>query len=254
MKTYPLKKDLQQNYANYTKEDRLVWEKLFERQMKLLKSLSCSEFLNSLNEIGFSAYKIPNFEEVNEILLSKTGWKLEVVEGIIEEKDFFNLLANKKFPATTWLRKLDQLDYLPEPDMFHDVFGHVPLLIDQTFSDFYHEFGKLGVKYQNSNDCINKLGRLYWFSVEFGLIKTSDELKIYGAGILSSHGESKYAVSNQPVHLEFNTKNIANTTFDNSVIQNTYYVLNSFNDLFFSLNEIEDLIKTEMDNYEFTTH
>ncbi|MFO0357374.1 MAG: phenylalanine 4-monooxygenase [Sphingobacteriaceae bacterium] len=246
MKTYPLKKDLRQNYDNYTNEDQLVWKNLFERQMGLLETLSCKEFIDAIHDIGFNANKIPNFNEVNTILLSTTGWSLEVVEGIIEEKDFFELLAHKKFPATTWLRKLEQLDYLPEPDMFHDVFGHVPLLINHTFSNFYQKFGALGVKHKNNSKVIKMLGRLYWFSVEFGLIKTSDELKIYGAGILSSHGESKYAVSDKPIHLIFNTDKIVHNEFDNSVIQNTYYVINSFNQLFLSLNDMEALIQNDL--------
>jgi len=242
MKTYPLQTNLKQDYLNYTAEDKAVWKILFERQMALLKHLAAPEYLEAVEQIGFDANKIPNFEEVNECLELKTGWKLEVVDGIISELDFYELLASKKFPATTWLRKLSELDYLSEPDMFHDVFGHAPMLVNKGVCDFYEAFGKLGVQHKNDSEIVRMLGRLYWFTIEFGLIQNKNELQIYGAGILSSHGESKFAVSDEPKHIDFNTEAIMNTNFDNSVIQNTYFVLNSFDDLYTCLSKVETLL------------
>jgi phenylalanine-4-hydroxylase len=242
MKTYKLKPNLKQNYSNYTKDDFAVWKILFERQMLLLSNLATPEYISAIHEIGFVADKIPDFSEINKELGLKSGWKLEVVEGIINENDFFELLANKKFPATTWLRKLNELDYLPEPDMFHDVFGHVPLLIDKKFSDFFETFGKIGVQHQDDPEIITMLGRLYWFTIEFGLIQNKDRLQIYGAGILSSHGESKYSVSKEPVHFNFDIEKIMNTDFNNSVIQNTYFIIRSFDELYQSINSIENII------------
>ena len=235
MKTYPLKQNIEQVYKNYTTEDFTVWKILFERQLHLLQSLAAPEYLEALTKIGFTAYKIPDFKEVNLTLSKTSGWKLEVVEGIINESDFFELLSQKRFPATTWLRKLNELDYLPEPDMFHDVFGHVPLLIEPKFSSFFEEFGKLGVKFKDHTHIVQMLGRIYWFTIEFGLMKNEDELKIYGAGILSSHGESKYSVSDEPSHLAFNAETIMNTEFENDKIQDKYFVINSFEELYLSL-------------------
>ncbi len=242
MKTYQLKQNLKQVYENYTKEDFTVWEILFNRQLALLENLAAQEYLLALEKIGFTACKIPDFRITNEVLSKTTGWQLEVVEGIINESDFFQLLSQKKFPATTWLRKLNELDYLPEPDMFHDVFGHVPLLIEPKFSAFFEAFGKLGVKHKNNSEIVQMLGRIYWFTIEFGLIKNENKLNIYGAGILSSHGESKYSVSEQPLHLPFDAKTIMHTPFDNDKIQDKYFVIESFNQLYKSLPMIEQVI------------
>lgn len=243
MKTYELKQNLVQHYIQYTNEDFFVWKTLFERQGAILNKLAASEFQLSLNEIGFTSDKIPDFRQIDEILMKKTGWRLMVVEGIINEKDFFELLANKKFPATTWLRKPEQLDYLPEPDMFHDVFGHVPLLTNIKFCKFFEEIGKLGCENADSPEILNMLGRIYWFTIEFGLIRENNELKIYGAGIISSHKESKFSVSDEPLHSDFDVIKIMNMPFDNDKIQNQYFVLHSFDELYNSLELITKLIK-----------
>jgi phenylalanine-4-hydroxylase len=242
MKTYQLKQNLTQVYENYSNEDRAVWKTLFERQFELLKTIAAPEFLNALEKIGFIPDKIPDFAETNAILKSSTGWTLEVVEGIISESDFFELLSQKRFPATTWLRKMSELDYLPEPDMFHDVFGHVPLLINKQFSDFFEAFGKLGVKYKNEPQIVQMLGRIYWFAIEFGLTKSKNDLRIYGAGILSSHGESKYAISDQPAHLSFDARTIMQTHFENDKIQDKYFVIESFEQLYESMPLIQHVI------------
>ncbi len=242
MKTYQLKQNLTQVYENYTHEDQAVWKILFERQLNLLKDIGAPEFLHALEKIGFFPDKIPDFRETNAVLNNTTGWTLEVVEGIISESDFFELLSQKRFPATTWLRKMSELDYLPEPDMFHDVFGHVPLLIDKQFSDFFEAFGKLGVKHKNDPQIVQMLGRIYWFTIEFGLMQSTNGLKIYGAGILSSNGESKYAISAQPAHLPFDAKVIMHTAFENDKIQETYFVIDSFEQLYKSMPLIQQVI------------
>lgn len=246
MKTYALKQNLKQDYNLYTPEDFLVWKTLFERQMILLNELASSQYLESVKTVKFSAEKIPDFRELNEILGKETGWSLEVVEGIINEEDFFNLLSQKKFPATTWLRKLSELDYLPEPDMFHDVFAHVPLLTNQQFCDFFKAIGDLGVKHKQYPEVLIMLGRIYWFTVEFGLIKENDKLKIYGAGILSSYGESKFSVSSKPTHLPFDAEKVMNTSFENDKIQDKYFVISSLDQLYNSISAIEEIVKKEV--------
>lgn len=236
---------MKQDYNKYNAEDKAVWSTLFNRQKELLEKNAAPEFLSALEEIKFSSEKIPDFREVDAILMAKTGWSLEVVEGIINEYDFFNLLSTKKFPATTWLRKLNELDYLPEPDMFHDVFGHVPLLVNKEYTNLFERIGRLGVKHSDDAKILHQLGRFYWFTIEFGLVKFKDELKIYGAGIISSNGESKYALSSTPQHLPFDVQAIINTDFENDKIQDKYFVLDSFNQLYNCMDELERLIHEE---------
>jgi phenylalanine-4-hydroxylase len=240
MKTYAIVKGLTQNYGAYTHEDELVWKTLFERQMNQLNKVADQQYLEGLNRIGFSPDKIPNFKIVNERLAELTGWEIVVVPGIIDQATFFKMLANKKFPSSTWLRKMEDLDYLSEPDMFHDAFGHIPLLTNQTFCDFYRELGNVGVNYINKPDVIERLGRIYWFTVEFGLIRNNKEIKIYGAGILSSIGETKFSLSKVPKRKRFDILEIMDTDFDNSKIQDLYFVIESFDEL---LSSIRNAIK-----------
>ncbi len=234
---------LQQEYENYSAVDFEVWKFLFERQMPVLKQVAAEEYLKGLENIQFIANKIPNIFETNKLLASQTGWELIVVPGIINEPDFFKLLSQKKFPATTWIRAKQSLDYLPEPDMFHDVFGHVPLLTHYHFTEFFQTIGKLGVKHLQNEKVVAMLGRLYWFTIEFGLIKTNDILKIYGAGIISSFSETKFSLSTEPKHIPYNAAVIMNTPYENDHIQNTYYVIDSFEQLYHSIETIEDVIK-----------
>lgn len=254
---------MKQNYSNYKEEDFEVWKLLFERQITILPKVASSEYLNGIENICFTKNKIPDFSEVNKLLEKQTGWGLEVVAGIIPENEFFPLLANKKFPATTWLRKKSQLDYLEEPDMFHDVFGHVPLLTNKHFCDFFQALGKLGIKYTDNAKIVTMLGRIYWFTVEFGLIREStsfnqmltspkeegtpsqNSLKIYGAGILSSHGETKFCLSEVPQHLAFDAEVIMNTPFQNDRIQDKYFVIESFKQLYDSIEIIKKIIDKE---------
>ena len=239
MKTYELVKGLEQNYENYTEEDFLVWKILFERQMEQLECLADQTFMQGIKDIGFNESEIPNFDKVNNRLKSLTGWQIVVVPGIIDQHNFFRMLANKQFPSSTWLRKLDQLDYLSEPDMFHDAFGHMPLLTNKTFCEFYKKLGEIGVTNIHNDEIVEKLGRLYWFTVEFGIIKSAKDLKIYGAGILSSIGETKYCLTDVPSRRPFNLMEVLNTDFDNTKIQNLYFVIDDYEQLISSLNKID---------------
>ncbi|MBK8444843.1 MAG: phenylalanine 4-monooxygenase [Sphingobacteriales bacterium] len=232
-----------QNYAAYTAQDFAVWKLLFERQMKILPHLAAPAYIEGIAAIGFMAEQIPNFDDINRRLEVLTGWRLKCVPGIIEEADFFQLLANREFPATSWLRRLDELDYLPEPDMFHDVFGHVPLLTKQVFCDFYENIGILGTQYLHNPQAVAMLGRLYWFTVEFGLMLEKDEKRIYGACILSSHSETKFSLSEVPQHLPFDAAKILNTPYENDKIQSAYFVIDSFEELFHSLAEVRQVLE-----------
>lgn len=242
MKTYQLVAGLEQAYDKYTAEDKQVWSILFNRQIEQLQNVADESYLQGIVAIGFTADKIPDFRIVNERLLEATGWQIVVVPGIIDQANFFMMLANKQFPSSTWLRSMKSLDYLSEPDMFHDAFGHIPLLTNAVFCSFFHAIGRLGVKHIDNPSIIEKLGRIYWFTVEFGLIKSTEELKIYGAGIISSSGETVHCRGSVPERKPFDIVEIMNTDFDNTVIQNKYFVIESFEQLSNSITVLEQEI------------
>ncbi|MFO0321353.1 MAG: phenylalanine 4-monooxygenase [Bacteroidota bacterium] len=228
-----------QIYGNYTTQDFELWKILFNRQLNLLKPIVSVEYLNALRTINFTQDKIPDFEEVNAILQNKTSWSLEVVPNISAQKDFFNFLSQKKFTTTCWLRTMEQLDYLEEPDMFHDVFGHVPLLCNQAYVDFFKGISDIALKNINNPKAIELLGRLYWFTIEFALIEEDNQLKIYGAGIISSKGETEHCLSKKAKQLPFDIQTIFDTDYRTDVFQERYFVIHSFQQLQDSLNEIE---------------
>jgi len=184
-------------------QDFEVWKTLFNRQLELLNPIVSKEYLMALKLVEFCDDKIPNFNEVNFILQKTTAWSLEVVPNISAQKEFFIFLAQKKFTSTCWLRTMEQLDYLEEPDMFHDVFGHVPLLSNQAYVGFFKGISDIALKNIDNPKAIELLGRLYWFTIEFGLINEEGNVKIYGAGIISSKGETIHCLSNDAKHLLF---------------------------------------------------
>ena len=238
---------MKQIYTNYTAEDQLVWKTLFERQIINLKKHGCNDYLKGIEKVGFTANKIPDFEEVKYQFSKNTNWSLHVVPGIIPVEEFFPLLKEKKFSATTWLRKMNQLDYIEEPDMFHDVFGHVPLLSIPTFSEFVQGLSKIAIQFLNDPMKMEKLGRIYWFTLEFGLIRENDSIKVYGAGLCSSSGEIENALSGKVIHKKFSITEIMNTPFQNDRIQDLYFVIESFEELFDSLGEIENELRTKIE-------
>lgn len=220
-----------QDYPHYTADDRWVWQTLFECQMQTLPTVASSRFLEGLPGVDFRSGKIPDFSEVNPLLNQATGWSLVAVPGIVDNHLFFELLAARRFPATTWLRTPAQLEYLEEPDMFHDVFAHVPLLTDPYFADFLQAIGILAVHYLNDVQAVELLSRLYWFTVEFGLIVEGDRLCIYGAGILSSAGETKFCLSDESVRRPFDVPDILDTPYVKDRMQDVYFIIDSYEQL-----------------------
>jgi phenylalanine-4-hydroxylase len=232
-----------QHYAAYTAEDFEVWRILYERQMSQLPPMATEAYLEGLIKTAFSADKIPDFNEVNPKLKSITGWQLTVVPGLIDNKPFFEFLQNRFFCATTWLRKREQIDYLEEPDMFHDVFGHVPLLTNQSFVDFLSELARIALQHIDNEWVIERIARLYWYTVEFGLIRENG-LKIYGAGILSSVGESHYSLySDIPLRVPYNVPEIMDTPYIKDRFQEKYFVIDNYEQLYKSIPAIERLIR-----------
>lgn len=236
-----------QQYSTYTQDDFEVWEILFNRQIKQLQPLASKAYLKGIKDINFSSDKIPNYQEVNELLMKLTGWQIHVVPGLIDNKPFFELMQNRKFCASTWLRKREQLDYLEEPDMFHDIFGHVPLLSNQSICHFLQELARIALRFIDNPQAIEYIARLYWYTIEFGLIREDGELKIYGAGILSSSGESIYALqSTEPQRIDYNIQQIFDTPYIKEHYQEQYFVVDSYEQLFNSIPAIESELEQRM--------
>ncbi len=231
---------LQQHYDRYTPEDFAVWKILFERQIKNLPGRATAEFMEGLERIRYTPERIPNFQETTPLLKSYTGWELTVVPGIVADDVFFKLLSEKKFPATTWLRKMEQLDYLEEPDMFHDVFAHVPLLTNQPFVDFLQALSKIALRHIEDPWAIELLSRVYWYTIEFGLIQEEGGLRIYGAGILSSAGETLYSLSDQPELRTYDVARMLDTPYRKDIFQPIYYIVDSYEALYASIPQIEE--------------
>jgi phenylalanine-4-hydroxylase len=220
-----------QGYINYTDAENAVWKTLYNRQYPLMVERAHPAYLKGLDTLGLNNQRIPQCVEVSSILKDLTGWSVTPVEALISFESFFELLANKKFPAASFIRIPEELDYLQEPDIFHELFGHCPMLTDPTFADFTYEYGKLGLKASPKERVY--LARLYWFTVEFGLINTAKGLKIYGGGILSSYGETLYALdSDKPERKPFDILTILRTPYRYDIMQSTYFVINSLDDLY----------------------
>ncbi|MFN4120389.1 phenylalanine 4-monooxygenase [Acidovorax sp.] len=220
-----------QDYASYTDADHDTYRRLYERQRDLLPGLASQAFIDALPSLGTSD-RIPRFEEVNERLYKATGWELVGVPGLIPEVPFFTLLANRKFPVTDWIRKPEEFEYIVEPDIFHDLFGHVPLLFNPVFADYVRRYGQGGLKAQGLGSC-EMLSRLYWYTIEFGLIREAGQLRAYGAGILSSSGELAYSVqSPEPQRIPLALERTMRTRYKIDTYQQTYFVIDSFEQLF----------------------
>ena len=231
-----------QIYSDYTPEDYRVWRILFDRQMEILSKTVSQSYLDALSIVNFRNDSIPEFNEVNARLDKLTGWNLHVVPNISPQKEFFKYLSERKFTATCWLRSFEQLDYIEEPDMFHDVFAHVPLLSNSAYCNFFKGISDIALQHIDDPRAIELLGRIYWFTIEFGLIRENGNLKIYGAGIISSNGETKHCLSNETEKIDFNVRQILSTDFRTDILQDKYFVIDSFDQLYTALPEIEKVV------------
>jgi len=236
---------MKQAYTDYSTEDHGTWTILYDRQLKLLLGKAAPQYLQCVHELTpeMNREEVADFSKIVPRLQAKTGWSIEVVKGLIPVEDFFRLLAEKRFCSSTWLRSRAQLDYLEEPDMFHDTFGHVPLIMNEGYARFMEEFGLLGLKYINDPIATTALQRLYWFTIEFGLMRGPERPLIYGAGILSSFGEVDHVYGDQVEILDFDIEKIALNHFVNSEIQMRYYMIDNFEQLFSSLDQMDRLLQ-----------
>jgi len=218
-------------YIRYTDEENLIWHDLITTQLSRLDGSACDEYIRALVRMEFPLDRIPQLPEVSAILMDCTGWSVTPVPALIDFSTFFQLLANRQFPAATFIRKRDEMSYLPEPDIFHELFGHTPLLTDQRFATFAEEYGKAGLAADSADHAM--LARLFWFTVEFGLIQTPEGLRSYGAGIVSSPGELTYALeSSEPLRKRLDPVDALRTPYRIDVFQSIYFTIQNFDELY----------------------
>jgi len=220
-----------QNWTDYTAEDHATWDTLFARQSKLLPGRASNAWLRGLDVLKLSKPGIPDFEELSERLTKLTGWSVVAVPGLVPDDVFFDHMANRRFVAGNFIRRPDQLDYLQEPDVFHDVFGHVPMLADPVFADYLAAYGRGGQRALGL-DALKYLGRLYWYTVEFGLIAEPEGLRIYGSGIVSSYAETRFALDDpSPNRIALDLARVMRTEYRIDDFQQNYFVIPSFEEL-----------------------
>ncbi|MFA6114619.1 MAG: phenylalanine 4-monooxygenase [Sphingomonas sp.] len=220
-----------QRWDAYTPQEHATWDALFARQARMLPGRTAPEFLQGLDVLRLSKPGIPDFEELSDRLMKATGWQVVAVPGLVPDDVFFDHLANRRFVAGNFIRRPDQLDYLQEPDVFHDVFGHVPLLADPVFADYMQAYGE-GGRRAAALGVIDRLARLYWYTVEFGLVRSGEGLRLYGAGIVSSFTESVFALEDpSPNRIGFDLKRLMRTKYRIDDFQQNYFVIDSFEQL-----------------------
>lgn len=233
----PLPEFVEQDYVPYSGEEHAVWHLLFERRMSTLRDTGSRVFLDGMQRIGLSADRVPDLADVNRRLAARTGWAAVGVRGFIPAAQFFRCLSVRRFPTTLIVRARAQLDYLPEPDIFHDVFGHVPLHSDPVFADFLQQFGALAAE-ADSEEETARMARLFWFTVEFGLIREDGRVKIYGSGLISSHGDAANALGDGCDRRPFDLDAVLAQPFEIDRLQEVLYVVDSFDQLFDAVEEI----------------
>ncbi len=215
----------------WTEEENEIWHDLITRQRSVIKDRACQDYLDGLEQLNLPNDRVPQLEEVSSVLRKATGWEVAWVPALISFGKFFELLANKKFPCATFIRSREEFDYLQEPDIFHEIFGHTPLLTNPYFAEFTHTYGRLGLEASKEDRVF--LARMYWFTVEFGLIQRPEGLRIYGGGILSSPGETIYALdSDKPERQPFDLMNVLRTPYRIDIMQPIYFVIEDMQQLF----------------------
>ena len=222
---------IDQGWDAYSAEEHATWRTLFERQTRLLPGRACDEFVQGMRELPMGPDEIPDFRRLSDSLMQRTGWQVVAVPGLVPDEVFFEHLANRRFPAGQFIRKPHELDYIEEPDVFHDVFGHVPMLMNPAIADYIQAYGAGGLRAQKLG-VLDKLARVYWYTVEFGLVQQKDGLRIYGAGIASSASESVFALDDaSPNRLRFELERVMRTNYRIDDFQESYFVIDSLDAL-----------------------
>ncbi|GAB4392875.1 MAG: phenylalanine 4-monooxygenase [Gammaproteobacteria bacterium] len=230
--SYVAKKPDENGFINYDATENAVWHDLYKRQITIVHRYACSEYTQGLTTLNLTTDRIPQCSEINQKLQQTTGWQVEPVPALIPHDYFFKLLSQRKFPAATFIRRREEFNYIQEPDIFHEYFGHCPMLTNPIYADFMHAYGHLGLNTRNPQHQ-QLLARLYWFTVEFGLIQTPQGKLCYGGGILSSPEETVYAIdSDIPKRLAFNLLDVLRTPYRIDIKQPIYFVINDFEELY----------------------
>ena len=230
---------IQQDYGAYTPEQHGVWRELVNRRMSQLREHACEEYLDGFEKIGLQVDSIPNLAEVNRRLEPLTGWNATPVSGFLPPDAFFEMLAARRFPTTTYIRSRESMEYTPEPDIFHDVLGHVPMHAHPVFADFLQHYGKVCATVMGDKEKLERMGRLFWFTVEFGVIRQGGGIKLYGSGLISSHGESSYVIRGGPEIRDFNLEQVLEQEFKVSEMQKVLYAVESFEQIYEAAKEAE---------------
>lgn len=222
---------IDQGWDRYTATEHAIWKTLFDRQTKLLPGRACDEFVAGMSALPIGADRIPDFRRLSDVLGKHTGWQVVAVPGLVPDDVFFDHLAHRRFPAGNFIRTAHELDYLEEPDVFHDVFGHVPMLMNPVIADFVQAYGVGGQRAQRL-DVLANLARVYWFTIEFGLVRQANGLRIYGSGIASSYAETVFALDDpSPNRIRFDLERVMRTRYRIDDFQETYFVIDSLNEL-----------------------
>jgi phenylalanine-4-hydroxylase len=233
---------IEQDWDAYTPEQHAVWAELVGRRMPQLREHACAEYLEGFEVIGLREDRLPDLKAVSARLGPRTGWASTPVSGFLPATAFFEMLASRRFPTTTWLRARESMDYTPEPDIFHDVFGHVPLHAHPVFADFLEQYGKVCASVIDRPEALERLGRLFWFTVEFGLIRQAGELKVYGSGLISSHGESTRVLAGGCEVRPFKLDEVMGQAMDTSAMQPVLFAVESFEEIYEAAKRAESLI------------
>jgi phenylalanine-4-hydroxylase len=231
---------IQQDWAAYTPEQHAIWSELVTRRMPQLEQHACAEYLDGFRQIGLQADKLPNLADVSARLRPRTGWSSTPVSGFLPADAFFEMLAARMFPTTTWIRSRESMEYTPEPDIFHDVFGHVPMHAHPVFGDFLEHYGKVCAGLTNQDD-LERMGRLFWYTVEFGVIREGGTIKVYGSGLISSHGECTHLIERgDGLEIrDFNLEQVLDEKVDTGNMQKVLYAIESFDQIYEATKEAE---------------
>ena len=229
---------IEQDWDAYTPEQHAIWQDLVERRMPQLERHACAEYLDGFAQIGLQADRLPKLREVSARLQPRTGWNSTPVSGFLPADAFFEMLGARRFPTTTWIRGRDSMEYTPEPDIFHDVFGHVPMHAHPVFGSFLQHYGQVCAGLTDP-EALERMGRLFWFTVEFGVMHQAGEVKVYGSGLISSHGECTHVVNGGPEIREFKLDRVLDTVVNVSEMQPVLYAIDSFEQIYEATREAE---------------
>lgn len=233
---------IEQKWEAYTADQHAVWAELVRRRMPQLREHAAQEYLDGFEQIGLREGTIPNLNEVNRRLAPRTRWNATAVSGFLPPDAFFEMLAHRQFPTTTYIRGRDSMEYTPEPDIFHDVFGHVPMHAHPVFADFLEHYGRVCAALMQDKDKLERMGRLFWFTVEFGVIRQKGAVKLYGSGLISSHGEGTHVIEGRPEIRDFNLEQVLEQKFLVSEEQKVLYAVESFDQIYEAAQEAERLL------------